>query len=243
MLSVPRPSPSGRVAGVGGQGHWRGPVSISDHRTMTTRLQTLRWRMHRCLVGATLGVSVSLIVSGCANSIGTGHTHPSPTRTPRPAASSSPRSGDTGHASCIGANLRVTGNWQGATGSMLGGISFTNTASTPCTLSGYLTAELISQQGQKLPVQVQNGGPPGDALPSGAASLTVVLPAGKTNSASITVQWSNWCGPAPGTLTLVVVLPDSERLTVEPVFEPWGVARCDEPTAASVLYETPVQGS
>jgi hypothetical protein len=144
-------------------------------------------------------------------------------------------------ASCAASSLTVSGTWQGATGSMLGGISFTNTGSVPCRLPGYPKIELVSQSGQDLLVQVRLGQPGSAVLPAGTVVKAAVLPPGKPNSASEMLQWSNWCGAFPGTLALDVVLPDREKVTATPVRQPWGVPRCDETAAASVLYEGPIQ--
>jgi Protein of unknown function (DUF4232) len=126
---------------------------------------------------------------------------------------------------------------------MLGGVSFTNTGKKPCRLPGYIEIELVGLGNHELPVRVRRGQPGGAVFPSGAAATAVVLPAGKPSSASEMLQWSNWCGAVPNRLALELVLPGHERIEATPVRQPWGVPRCNDSAAASVLLEGPVQRS
>jgi hypothetical protein len=178
------------------------------------------------LTAVTFGLLLAFVSAGC----GTTPHEPGSRPTLRPSV----------REACTASSLTVTGTWQGATGSMLGDIAFTNTGTRWCALPGYLGLELVNQRSQVLAVQVQRGQAGSAALPTGAVAKAVVLAPGKPNSASETLQWSNWCGATPDNLALDVVLPDHEKVAATPVRQPWGVPRCDDSAAPSVIVEGPV---
>lgn len=125
---------------------------------------------------------------------------------------------------------------------MLGGISLTNTGAEECLLVGYLRITLLDQQGRTLSVEVQHGPPVGEVNPS-AAPAPVELPPGQGTSASVSLQWLNWCGQNPGTVSVRAVLSSGQ--TLQPVVMGTaggpGVARCDETSSTSSLVEGPLQ--
>lgn len=139
---------------------------------------------------------------------------------------------------CIASDLDVAGSWEGATGSLLGGISFTNTSRQPCYLEGYLTIGLVNQQGQALTVQLRQGptvaGPTAPVTPP-----KVELSPGKPRAAFVALQWFNWCGPIPGTVSVLVTLASDAKLGLAAMGA--GTSRCDDPTTSSLMTEGPVQ--
>lgn len=101
--------------------------------------------------------------------------------------------------------------WQGATGSLLGGIWFTNLGQGSCFLVGYLKITLVNQQGQSLAVQLRQGPPVAEPNPP-AIPTPVELSPGKPRTAFVGLQWFNWCGPSPGTVSVLVILADGAKL-------------------------------
>jgi hypothetical protein len=96
--------------------------------------------------------------------------------------------------------LRARGGRQGGGfGTAHADVEFTNLGTTPCMLSGAPTVSVVRSDGSTLPIQ------------SGSASTmtfaAVVLPPDLPNAASLTLSWSNWCGTAPGSLILKILLP------------------------------------
>jgi len=94
---------------------------------------------------------------------------------------------------CMPAGLRATAGFQGATGSMLGGLSVTNTSGHTCALPTTPQVSLI-WHGRTLAVQ-RVAFPHGwlhSQYPRGSSRLHLLKP-GQT--AFVVLQWWNWCGP------------------------------------------------
>ena len=139
---------------------------------------------------------------------------------------------------CVASELDVSGSWQGATGSLLGGIWFTNTGQEPCFLAGYLTIGLVNQRGQSLTVEHRQG-PPAAELNPPATSPPVELSPGNPKTAFVALQWFNWCGASPGTVSVLVTLANGAKLGLEAMGV--GSSRCDDPAMSSFISESPVQ--
>jgi len=138
-------------------------------------------------------------------------------------ALASPANQDTGAADvrpCSASDLDASAGWQGATGSMLGGVVFTNRSSDPCLLTGRPVVQIVDGQGEPLPV-VQTIGR--DESPG----VLVIVQPQEQAFASIH-WWPQWCQPSPvPPLTLHLRLPGGSEL-VAPVRN-GGTPRCDAP--------------
>ena len=142
------------------------------------------------------------------------------------AAAATTRSAPTVPRACSAQHLSATGWWEGATTSMAGSVSFTNTGTKPCSMRGYLPVTLRTKSGKALAVGVRRAGP--SLLPKPVLHpRAVVLDPGSSGAASFLFQWWNWCGPTPGPLSVHVAVSPGQSLTVQPVdagFE--GTAGC-----------------
>jgi Protein of unknown function (DUF4232) len=103
---------------------------------------------------------------------------------------------------CQASSLQAEGSWQGATGSMAGGVSFVNAGKDSCFVEGQPTIELFDQHGQRLTVVAAQ--PSASPLPA-----TRVLLAPRSATAFVLVQWFNWCGTDPGPVVAKLMLPSA----------------------------------
>jgi hypothetical protein len=139
---------------------------------------------------------------------------------------------------CSSSQLGLSGSWQGATGSLAGGIYFTNRGGQRCFLDGYMKLTLLNSHAQTMNVGVRVS--PINVIPTVARTATrVVLPPGR-KAAWEAVQWFNWCGPYPGAVSIQVALPGGAIIRPTVVMGQGG-ARCDSPRSPSYLNEGPVQ--
>jgi hypothetical protein len=101
----------------------------------------------------------------------------------------------TAHPACSAPDLTVHAAFQGATGSMLGGITATNRSSLACTVPQATTVRL-SWHGRPLAVTTEPFPPHWlrRMNPQWARPLTVLVPRGR---AQVILQWFNWCGATP----------------------------------------------
>jgi hypothetical protein len=145
--------------------------------------------------------------------------------TPYPASSSIP--GPTTTSTCQANGLQTRGSWQGAGGSMAGGVSFVNVGKDSCFVQGQPAVELFDQHDQRLSVVAAQ--PSVSAPPAGR-----VLLAPRSGNASVLVQWFNWCGPDPGPVVAKVILPSATAsITVAP---PIGlIPHCNNPASPSTI--------
>jgi hypothetical protein len=152
---------------------------------------------------------------------------PSTTLPPSPGTSPSSTAVPAATPPCRAADLQVQGSWQGAGGSMAGGISFVNGGPGSCYVEGHPTVELFDQHGQRLNVV---GSPP--SPPTSPAPRVVLAP--HSSPASVLVQWFNWCGSDPGPVVARVSLPSwAGSLAVAP---PIGlIPRCNNAASPSTL--------
>ena len=209
---------------------------------------------------ALLLIFVALILSAC-DWLDTNPPVPSPTPVPpaqqSPAATTlgvnSPNVGGRGLATpmptqpgvrpCLATDLQAVAGWEGATGSMAGGVSFVNKSSTSCVLPGRPGIHLVDAEGNLLPV----ANLPFSKTPSasGAASAgAVVLRPG--TRAFVFFVWSNWCGQAPGPYKVAVALPgEGGQITItarDPEGKPLDATpRCDSPDMTSTVSVGPFE--
>lgn len=132
------------------------------------------------------------------------------TATTTPAATSTATATPTANATtCTSSSLAATVGLQGATGNLAGAIIFTDEASTPCTLQGNPTVQIVDANGNPLPITQSNtndssGQPPG---------IVTLQP---QQQASVFLFWSNFCqSPAPsGPYSFKVALPNDGTMTI-----------------------------
>jgi hypothetical protein len=147
------------------------------------------------------------------------------------AAQKPANAGRTNASLCRASQLSATAGWQGATQSMLGGAGITNTSGSVCFLPAGRPAVRITWQGQALKAQERR---PSPVFPPGKA-LRVLEPSA---TATIYLQWWNYCGPAVDIkVPPVVYLRFGNRLVVRaPGSEQWGVPYCNRPKNSSTLF-------
>jgi hypothetical protein len=132
---------------------------------------------------------------------------------------------------CSAAQLSATAGWQGATQSMLGGATITNTSGAACSLPGGRPAAHISWQGRTLSIQERR--PP---KPFGPGRPLRVLEPGA--STVVYLQWWNYCGARVDLkLPPTVSLRFRDGLTVTATASrQWGVPICNSPDGPSTLF-------
>ncbi len=105
--------------------------------------------------------------------------------------------------------LRARGGRQGGGfGTAHAEVEFTNLGTAACTLSGAPTVSIMQSDGSALPVR--------SAAASNMTLAAVVLPPDLPNAASLTLSWTNWCGAAPGSLALKIMLPAAAGTVTAP---------------------------
>ena len=143
---------------------------------------------------------------------------------------------------CAASSLTAWGSWQGATGSMAGAVDLANVARRTCALRGYATVTLRDRAGRVLHVHVTPVGPRLLAPAVKSPPLVTLAPL-QQPGAIVSLQWLNWCGAAPGTISITFTLPGGGGLSVRPVDAVGGfngVARCDDKQRPSRLLVTPI---
>ncbi|MGO8872142.1 MAG: DUF4232 domain-containing protein [Acidimicrobiales bacterium] len=171
----------------------------------------------------------SLVLAGCAQS---------PSASQRTTTTTTTSTIPSTVTACTASQMSVSGTWEGATGSLLGGIWFTNGGHAPCFLVGYLTITLVDQQGQSLAVDLRHG-PPAAELHPPTTPTRVELNPGKPRTAFVALQWFNWCGPNPGRVSAIATLQSGQKLG--PATMGTGGSRCDDSSTSSFMTEGPVQ--
>jgi hypothetical protein len=165
---------------------------------------------------APLTLVMVVLMAGCGRAPSTG---PPPTRSPavygQAASGSAPRARPTttvalpSPAPCSSASLRARGGRQGAGfGIAHADVQFTNGTAAACTLSGAPTVAILGSGGSPLAVQSRTA--------PDATLASVVLPAGVINAVLLTLSWKNWCGGAPGPLTLRILLAGAAGILTAP---------------------------
>ncbi|MGO1380795.1 DUF4232 domain-containing protein [Corynebacterium sp. AOP36-E1-14] len=182
-----------------------------------------------CAAGA-VGVLALSVLAGCSDGDGSGSDAGSDastsTTTPTPVATGEPggsggNGGDTesseGAAAsgadgrCTTGDLDVTaGQSQGAAGSILLDVEFTNTSDGSCTLAGFPGVTLVDEAGEPV-------GAPAEREENVPSSV-VELAAGSTATSALSIgRAENYdetaCGPTPAG-GLQVIVPEEEQTTV-----------------------------
>jgi hypothetical protein len=135
-------------------------------------------------------------------------------------------------AGCQARDLAAVAHWQGASGTLVGGIVLTNQSMVACTLRGLPRVQLLDGRDQGLSVTQAT------TLSPVASGGVAIQPGHRT---AVRIQWRNWCEAAPsGPITLSVTLPGQQSLLNAPLLDPDGVPqrdkpRCDVPAAPSIL--------
>lgn len=132
-------------------------------------------------------------------------------------------------ASCASTALAIYGGRKDGDffGVALGTVVVTNIGPATCQLSGTPTLALTDDEG---PLDLPQADTPGLAI-----SPVVLAPNG---SATLTVDWVNWCHPAPGPLQITIGLPDGAGTVIGPFNGPPGgtfVPACQSATQPSAV--------
>jgi len=138
---------------------------------------------------------------------------------------------------CRLSQLSATGGWQGGGGSMLGGISITNHATTPCVLTGHPAVVLQDPEGGNLSIATTN------FIGDGRGLDRPVLAPSVDPGTTFVLDWGNWCGPQTP-VSVQVVLPNLTGFltaTSDHVDGFGGRPRCDAPAYRSVLSIGPFE--
>ena len=194
--------------------------------------------------GLRLGVSPGAAPS--ASSLGLATENPKPSgsivpwldQTAFTAPSPTPVVIPSGTPTCLPSDLTASAGWQGATGSMAGGLEVTNVGGHPCVLEG--SPRLVQLRANITilkPITYHGEATDGSSDPSVIAGPVLLEPGG---AAGALVVWSNWC---PATIlvvtSLVVTLPSGGAPIVAGATSPGpgigGVPRCDAPSAGSTF--------
>ncbi len=150
-----------------------------------------------------------------------------PSPTPAPTSPPSPAPG-----ACQASQLRVHGGRMGGgTGTVEADAYLTNVGTSPCTLGGDPAAiDLLRADGSVLPTVA--------AAPAATPGPPVTLTTGVADAANLAINWSNWCGGAPGPLRIRITLPEGMGAVTGDINGPPLLAvvpRCDHPESTSAL--------
>jgi hypothetical protein len=135
---------------------------------------------------------------------------------------------------CRTSNLQASAGLQGATGSLIGAVTIENVGRTACTVEGRPRISVLAG-GRPLSVHELPKPPSwdGQLVPAGYPRL-LVTPRGRVEAR---VFWSNWCGRATGSLTVLVDLPHRAGSLTTPLAA--GTPSCDNPQTPSTLRVEP----
>lgn len=182
-------------------------------------IREARARQRRRRRWIALVVTVALLGTGLGVGLGTQGVSPSRSPSSRPTTVTA--------AACQASQLSAKGSRQGGGfGSAAGTIVFTDTSTSPCTLKGVPGLQLLDATGRVL------------ATPSGGhPSMSAVrLAPGSNHTASLIVYWFNWCGTAPGPLTMRITLTSGGGTILAPFNGPPAyVPLCTQPGQPSTL--------
>lgn len=142
-----------------------------------------------------------------------------------------------GTRTCTPADLTATADWQGATGSMAGGIGVTNVSTTACALDGPPKRVVINAGTKTMPTSYSADARAGSGgtEPSGPGLLE------PGDHGGWWLLWANWCGQDLVPTAVVVTLPDGSGPLVAlpdsstPGPGMGGKPRCDAPDSSSSL--------
>lgn len=105
-------------------------------------------------------------------------------------AAGSARGQSSATVACSATDLRVRSFFQGATSSLLGGVSVRNTARLPCSVGGRPKVRVVRLDGHAISLTTVPG-----PMFSGWTRIVVLRPGRQAMAA---MQWWNYCGPRPG---------------------------------------------
>ena len=105
---------------------------------------------------------------------------------------------------CQATNVAATLAWQDTSCALIGKLTFLNRSSSSCSLAGRPTVLLLANATQVLPVAVTL---PASIITHFGIGNIVPVTLAQRDSATVSVQWYNWCGARPRTLSLVYALP------------------------------------
>ena len=172
----------------------------------------------------------AFVVPGGVVVVGSGNGSPDAPGKVWVASAESPVSATTA-GPCDAAQLRVHGGRMGGgTGTAQADVSFTNVGTSPCALAGDpASIELLASDGSVLPTVA--------ATPAATPGPPVLLMPGATDAANLAINWSNWCGRAPGAMRIRITLPGGAGAVTGDLNGPPGtyVPRCDHPETASAV--------
>jgi uncharacterized protein DUF4232 len=184
-------------------------------------------------------LALAVALSSCATP-----PSPSPSATPVPTglplSSSTPQAVPPSTSACTTAQVMIQASWEGATGTLAGGVAVTNLGSSACVLAGPPQVQLRAD-GAPIDVTITtyesvNADQPSEAPP-------VLLEPG--DQAQAPLSWYNWCGGPLGEVGVVVTLPGQSEPVQASYVGPAPVGfltpRCDAPDAASSLGVFPFQ--
>ncbi len=147
--------------------------------------------------------------------------------------------------SCRGADIgaRFSG-WNGATGSLVGGVAFVDKASVSCVMQGNPDVHLVDASGQDLPVKLGKY--------SVESALPITLLPGVADAqphhslnpgqATFSFIWSNWCQTGHSPTSLRVDFNEGQFVSMPITTDGVGGPRCDAPSGASYLSVGPIRG-
>ena len=146
-------------------------------------------------------------------------------------------------APCKARDLRAHLFLQGATGSLVGGVSLVNAGVQPCSLVGWPTVSFTGSAASRARWRVKRlaaSPSPPEAIADPPGSLRALRP-GK--AAATAIFWSNWCGPgstptgSPGSppTAMDVGLPGGTTIAIPLAHAP----RCDQPSTLSTVSVGP----
>ncbi len=132
---------------------------------------------------------------------------------------------------------------QGATGSLVGGVDLTNAGRSACSLLGWPRLSFTGSTAAATRVRIKRlarSPQPTDVLADPPGSLRALAP-GK--SASVSLFWSNWCGPGNSGGGNTSTPPDGLRIAfanhTSLVVSLGQAPRCDQPQAPSTISVAP----
>jgi hypothetical protein len=144
---------------------------------------------------------------------------------------------------CAADALRAHLTLQGATGSLVGGVSLLNDGSAPCSLSGWPTVSFTGNAAAATRVKINDlahTATPIDVLADPLGSLRALA---RGKSAGVTLWWSNWCGPGATPTGSSGTPPTGIKFSFASgtsLVVPLGQApRCDQPQSPSLLSVGP----
>jgi Protein of unknown function (DUF4232) len=132
-------------------------------------------------------------------------------------------------AFCRASQLSATVGWQGATQSMAGGTTLTNTSNVVCSLPTGQPILRIRWQGRTLALRERRFAPPP------GKPVRILEPGAE---ATIFLQWWNYCGTAVTRKvppTVYLRFPDGLAVSALAT-QQWGVPFCNAPGAPSTIY-------